>query len=1021
MKITVLLLATLLAIGSSLPFDEVFSDAGGCPAGWAYINKYCYMASTGQMSWEQAKNQCTQRGGVLAVVKSDQQGQDVLKTQENLGHFGYWIGIKENNGQLEFADGKTNTYRNWASDAAKPTADKKCVIGNKIAFMNPLASWEAEDCTRQYPFSCQKRAAELGETTLTYKTPLPDTAGITMVCNIDYPTGVDANFDVEWYANGQLVKTDRVKGPNVRESYLKAGHSWEPSENEFKAGDTLQCKVKACLGSTCTPTGTQKTSNDYFVGMRVEPKNYFELDECSQKSIKVKLVPTVPIRCTNDALSNCNDFETEFGVQVNVEHDNRLKISECFADFAQNENPDESKVGLEIVPICDNMNGNGDTMQVRFKKITTTHPFWKGYQPEPVTIKLADNNSPIRQCYCNDDPHCRTMYGRNYDYHGVGKYVMYNSNRGDYEVHIQTYRCNGRASCTCATAVRYKGVAVVMDACSGWMNHYVRPAGATLPKGMHIQRNCGGNNCRMTVTTPDGNQVRFNKNGRWHQLYVNAHLESGPCKSETRCGGLCTDTNGASWRIPHGQSYFEKDPKPKTPQPGGGQLPEQTCNCNVDPPDCEFNMVDFFDPLNEGAEDITKEFNGNNRRKRAVSALLRTYRQKTRRSTITRAEAEKMCGDAIFQSQVGKACLKLNKFKNRMDTMKINCIFDVQASDDPTVVASSTNTLVESCMFEAVSNPENHVNGKPPTDILDNICENDCSGHGTCNKGKCTCDAGYASQDCSIKMGEAPVLEATKLDVVLCDKKTEECKTQIVYASGILNSNDLTCHSANKRLVGSGNSLNTKTSGKQVSVFQVRCSLPDVTTPSLLEIAISNDGTLKSTDSKAVVIHNSECEQCDANTKQCQVKDKKCSIDGKCYDEGAKNPANSEESCKPSDSQTSWTGKSTGEPYKFIGCFKDDIGDRKLKTLVINMRGNLKWKYMSDTVKKCAEHVKAKNLKYFAIQHYGECYSDTDARALDYIQADDRADKKDYLQKTDNYGKEYIVGGNHVNCVYKLV
>ena len=46
-------------------------------------------------------------------------------------------------------------------------------------------------------------------------------------------------------------------------------------------------------------------------------------------------------------------------------------------------------------------------------------------------------------------------------------------------------------------------------------------------------------------------------------------------------------------------------------------------------------------------------------------------------------------------------------------------------------------------------------NGKPepPTAVSDEICPNQCSKSGKCVKGKCVCNAGFLTEDCSVKKG----------------------------------------------------------------------------------------------------------------------------------------------------------------------------------------------------------------------------------------------------------------------------
>ena len=60
------------------------------------------------------------------------------------------------------------------------------------------------------------------------------------------------------------------------------------------------------------------------------------------------------------------------------------------------------------------------------------------------------------------------------------------------------------------------------------------------------------------------------------------------------------------------------------------------------------------------------------------------------------------------------------------------------------------------------------------TEIEKNLCPNDCSGHGQCVNGTCTCDRGYGTEDCSVHLDQVPEL----LDVecgVLCDLRKSTC------------------------------------------------------------------------------------------------------------------------------------------------------------------------------------------------------------------------------------------------------
>lgn len=63
--------------------------------------------------------------------------------------------------------------------------------------------------------------------------------------------------------------------------------------------------------------------------------------------------------------------------------------------------------------------------------------------------------------------------------------------------------------------------------------------------------------------------------------------------------------------------------------------------------------------------------------------------------------------------------------------------------------------------------------------------------------------------------------------------------------------------------------------------------------------------------------------------------------------------------------------------YVPLGCYRDNTGDRTLPILVTNLRSNINWNDMSQTIDKCAKSTAEYDhkLKVFALQFYGECYS----------------------------------------------
>ena len=83
-----------------------------------------------------------------------------------------------------------------------------------------------------------------------------------------------------------------------------------------------------------------------------------------------------------------------------------------------------------------------------------------------------------------------------------------------------------------------------------------------------------------------------------------------------------------------------------------------------------------------------------------------------------------------------------------------------------------------------------------PPEVIDNIiCPNQCSGNGRCVNATCICDDGFETADCSMKVGEEPVVISkwpTQFDG-LCDIRKRECSRARVSGMNFIDSDQLKC------------------------------------------------------------------------------------------------------------------------------------------------------------------------------------------------------------------------------------
>ena len=80
---------------------------------------------------------------------------------------------------------------------------------------------------------------------------------------------------------------------------------------------------------------------------------------------------------------------------------------------------------------------------------------------------------------------------------------------------------------------------------------------------------------------------------------------------------------------------------------------------------------------------------------------------------------------------------------------------------------------------------------QPRTDLGTMLCPNLCSNRGECDGGKCVCDLGYTSADCSIEKGVAPRI-ATR--AIFCDIRTrDDCHFLTLIGENFIDSPNLSC------------------------------------------------------------------------------------------------------------------------------------------------------------------------------------------------------------------------------------
>ncbi|XP_070556411.1 von Willebrand factor D and EGF domain-containing protein-like [Ptychodera flava] len=614
---------------------------------------------------------------------------------------------------------------------------------------------------------------------------------ISFHCDIDYYSSVQGvSMHFEWFIDDNVV-FDEIRSGSTARSTMKQTYL------EGRMGSQIRCEVEIFENSVSVE---RKQSTSFYAGIEVNAPDVIDVYE-NDGIASFDLVPTVPLLCT----PNCEvkipvtvtQRSGQFGSYVDV-----VVQQECGTTMTSDK--PNGPFAVQVKAKRDFFSDGDGEVYLDFLPIRTQEAaLWNDYNIKK-TVVIQTRLTPCGSVACNcgvaaragDDiiivDRCRTTHAWvvNYDWQGQ-QYSYWR----EYRPLVIKIIVNGALT---------PGFRLVREN-SGRIYKIYFPTGAYLEiQGTDFL------NLYLSSGSDDFGWENLGLCGSYDNNYSNDLLHgpvgaSPKVYSPTRRWGTVHDFSN-SWRVQAGQNLFYGELSTFEQS----NLSQVYCSCsansdNTGPKEeCE-NGKDNGRPFDSGQVqgsctahscDVTYEFilvelarrrrRNVNIQKRETSAsdddLSFEYDENFQfevpswptPSGITEADANAECVRQIKDSEIGRSCADALD-DSEVDGFINACTVDIQVLDDLSQAMVSRDLMTAQCeevltkntTFWEASGSSGGTLG-PPRSILGMMCPSDCSGHGNCADGTCTCSEGLGGTDCSTNLQEAPQIYTSGVGG-LCD------------------------------------------------------------------------------------------------------------------------------------------------------------------------------------------------------------------------------------------------------------
>ncbi|XP_048767376.2 uncharacterized protein LOC125674294 [Ostrea edulis] len=782
---------------------------------------------------------------------------------------------------------------------------------------------------------------------------------VNLICSFTPAADDTLLYHITWNVdNNILIKSQNVDKTSLQNAILSADDLHNAGK---KIGIWIQCIVGLTKSEDKLPCVT-KGSTLFFAGIEVLNET-LTIERQDHSTIMVR--PTIPFG--SQTLDTGTQNTSPLNIQLSFLNDNIKAKCRANGGFAQcsitipsytydeRQKYDDTTNWYKIYTMTVyNSDEEGYYIDNRrlVLRLETNSPAGNGARifggvvlPD-VYINIVESNEAWKGKRCSSyiDPHLTSFDGLPFECQATGcitgkTYTFYKNSDHLQEVQVRHANCWGSPRCACAVAARSGQDVFTMDFCDSrrYINFPI-----CKDKSLKVIKETDK---LFKILFPTGTYVKvmLYDSGSWYMNIEVYPTVADVQKTSGLCGFLDDDTTNdlrlldgsistssppddfsLSWKLPdgsaddllsHSHSVYD------TLAPLSTYF-QKLCTCDRGKTYCSYKKYVDCETDVKGKEyqcilhnsarkkrDLEFIHNVQKREQQSETKMQRVVRSK--RQVITVADAQKTCYTTFEESQLYATCLEV--VPNFSNESVENCILDLSMTGEENLTQIHLETALGQCQAYILLNSTLKKEQSNFSEIMINLCPNNCSSNGICSGGNCTCNYGYGGSDCSFDILSPPTI--TKIsDDGLCDKTEEACDDITLYGQYFLENMGTTCYVNRQEITETKNISSQESytvSLEERTLYEGYCRLDYSLTntwSTTFEFKISNDGTQFS-EMYYVCVYQSECQifNNDTGSVYFTLQDGYCYINGSCIQKGEFSGNDSYYRCDPDTNRYDWT------------------------------------------------------------------------------------------------------------------